>query len=178
MSIFKNAHQITPNHQPVNQCSARDGIVDDVTNERATIFHFKGMQMVPQAVRALELSINEPKRWLPLGDLAAPADRNPMQFQAVIDRRSGKHVDGTRREHLKIQEGGGEILKPVGICKELKHLVKRTRQPLFGAEPIGAALSWVRRNRDQFHRAFRKRLATCDGDFPGNSLSWHTPKNK
>lgn len=87
--------------------------------------------MVPKGVRAAQLHVHELARRMPLDDLRAPADRNAVHCDAIIDQRALAHNDGSRRQDLELQPRRRKPLQIPRIGKKREDIAARARQPLF-----------------------------------------------
>ena len=99
----------------------RHPVENGVTN-RATSGRSRSHACVPRAERALRLRVDEPPSWLPLDDLGAPADRDPVGGEHVLDRRSLPHRDRSWREERGSRATAASALRG---CRRRR----RTRTP-------------------------------------------------
>lgn len=89
----------------------------------------KKMLVVPEAVGASELSVDEPVGRLPGGNFTLPAYRHAVDMKSVIDFDSLAHLDGAWRENVKAEPRRSESLQIVGVREEGKDVMNRPGQP-------------------------------------------------
>src|SRR5262245_193744 len=81
--------EVWGHHESVDESftkKARDGVVDMVSNQRATRTRLEGMGMNPAFVGAPALFIDEAQRRLPDGDFRLPANWHPVNSESIIDQ--------------------------------------------------------------------------------------------
>ena len=121
----------------LDQWAAVDGVFDVVFNQGATVAFVEGMAVAPEAVGTAELFIDEQGWGLPEGYLAAPADRDAVEFQFVVDGCSLAHVEGWGSHHAEVKEGRSYAFQVKGVGEKGKDLVRGDGEPLFVFEKPG-----------------------------------------
>ena len=98
--------------------------------------------VVPERVRAVELGVDEAHARLPLLDPRQPADREPVQGQAVLDQRADAHLDRPRGDDVERQPGRRDRLEVAGVGEEREDLVGRALEALLAVERVMAEHVW------------------------------------
>ena len=72
----------------------RHGIANMVARKRAAVARLEGVVVNPLAVRSTKLLVHEAIWRLPEIDAGAPAQRQSVDAQPIINQRAGFHLDG------------------------------------------------------------------------------------
>ena len=99
--------------------------------------------MVPALVWPLELAVLEAVRWVPLGDLALPANGDAVQAKPIVNAGASVHGDGSGRQHLKAEELWGQLFQVVGVLEEGEDLFPWPRDEQLGLEAPGTIVESV-----------------------------------
>ena len=102
--VLKNGLDLLSHKEPLDQRLEKPTfgpVADGISHLSASIEEFKTMFVFPQRVRADELSVNEAIRWLPNANLRAPAHRNSVQMDAMVDDRPLLNSDRLWGQSLK-----------------------------------------------------------------------------
>ncbi len=102
--------------------------------EGAAIPFLEHVCVMPQGVRASQLNVHEPVRWIPLGDFRAPADGKTVNGDSVINQDAGTQYDRRWREDFKLQTGRREGLQVARLGEEGEDFAARARNAGFGFE--------------------------------------------
>jgi hypothetical protein len=118
-------------------------VVDDVATEGAAGDFFKLVLVMPAAVGAVRLFVDESEGRLPDADYALPADWNPVEAKAIVDERAASDLDWRRGQHREVEPGWCKRFELKGVGEELEKALSRLEQKLRGGQSITAA-GWVR----------------------------------
>jgi hypothetical protein len=135
-AMIKDSRQIRRDQNPLDQASARHGVLHVIPNECATVIIDERVLMHPQAVGSLGLTVDKAVRRLPGRYFALPAQRDAAEFQTIVEQCSRADF-GFGRENFELQPVRCNTLKVFGIGEEAKDLVRWTGQPNFGVKMMG-----------------------------------------
>src|SRR5215218_157784 len=124
---------------------------------RARIAWVRGelVRVVPQAVGAAELGVDEADAWFPRLDARQPAHRHTVQLQAVGDQGPDLHRDRLGGDHTKAQPRRRDRLEIARGRKEVEDLLRRTWKRLLTCQQMRAHAGST--------NAVRGWIATIDG---------------
>ena len=134
--------------QPVHHGAAPDGVPDRVLADRTLLRVAKAMRVDPEAVRSLDLPVDESMGRLPGRDFTDPPDRHAAKAQTVFDPGSHLHPDGPGRHHLESEPGRGQ---PSPDCRRRRKRERRLKSgerlwtSLFSSKILMWALPVARR---------------------------------
>ena len=133
--------------QPVHHGAAPDGVPDRVLADRTLLRVAKAMRVDPEAVRSLDLPVDESMGRLPGRDFTDPPDRHAAKAQTVFDPGSHLHPDGPGRHHLESEPGRRRPFQIVGVGEKGKtsEVLRATRTSLFSSKILMWALPVARR---------------------------------
>ena len=108
---------------------------------------FEQVLVVPEAVGALALLVDEAVGRVPGGDFAPPGERQAVDAEAVVDQRAPDHLDRPGGDDREGEPGRGELFEVAGVGEEGEDLVDRPGDvgraleaaELHGAPPSGVA---------------------------------------
>ncbi len=103
-AVVENTGEVGGDEEAVDEGAAGDSVFDLVADEGAAVAFFERVFVVPVAVRAMELVIEEKVRRVPAGDFTFPADGNAVDFEFVLNARAESNEDGLGREDAKVEE--------------------------------------------------------------------------
>ena len=107
----EDSPQITSHEQPIRDRPARHCVLHAVPHECATVDILEGVRVHPAAIRAANLRVGETERWLPIGDLSSPPDRNAVQTDLLVDQLPSPHFDRPSSQHAEIQPPRRQMLQ-------------------------------------------------------------------
>jgi len=119
--VGKDRPHVPMDHHPVDQSRKRPAIqlvADVIDVARPAVARLQPVLVAPALVRPPDLLIDEAPRRLPRGDLAAPADRDAVDPQPVVDGRAFSHLDRLRRQRLKPEPVRRDGVQVLGLGKK------------------------------------------------------------
>jgi hypothetical protein len=114
-SISEDGSQILSDKQSVDQSATEDSIREAVPHHCPTVGLLENVLVVPESIRPLKLFVHKPVRRIPGRDACAPAQRDAVNPEAVVDQRACPHDDGQRCCDVKNQPGRRDRLQVGGI---------------------------------------------------------------
>ncbi len=130
--------EVAPDEHAVGERSGeaeRERVANPVAHDRLLAVGSELVPVVPQPVRPPRLPVDERSPGLELLDHRDPAQRKPVEAQAVGDDRPG--ADRLRLlEDLKAQPRRGYPLEVARAREEVEHFRKRPSDPLLALEKI------------------------------------------
>src|SRR6266542_2500286 len=105
-----------------------------IVHERPAVSFLKSMLVNPKSVRAADLLVHKTRRRVPIGDLAAPAQRKSMNAQSMIHDRASTHLARARRGRPKMQPRRCDQIEILCIGKKREHFAAWLRQPKLRLE--------------------------------------------
>lgn len=124
---FEDSDQISSDEEGMEKASAGARIMNGVHDSRASADSLEEMFVMPGAVRASDLYVDESRGRIPNCDFTGPANGKPVDSQGVVDSSSNPHLNRSIRQHSKAQERGCDHIEIPGVCKEWKHLGRGCR---------------------------------------------------
>jgi hypothetical protein len=130
----ENTFYVSADEEPIDECAAAWTVAHIVHATRASITFIKRVCVVPKAIRAAHLHVHEAVRWIPFGDLRAPADRNAMNPNTIINERPGLHRHGCGTQNFEFQPRRSDGLQVPSFGEEAENVVPPPRKPQFRVE--------------------------------------------
>lgn len=143
MAKAENLLEVFLNKELIDQRSAGDFVIHDVSHQSPTVFFFERVVVIPQLIRPFELLVDEPKGRLPLGNFRSPADWDAVKLKLVVDQSALLNVDRSVREHSEVQPRRSDFFQLKRVSKERKNVIERSRHPEFRMKPVNAAFCRV-----------------------------------
>jgi thiol-disulfide isomerase/thioredoxin len=131
-TILENLFHVSVDEEIIHQCAAGHGVYHAVAAERAAVFFRERVRVAPAAIWSAPLLVAEADRRIPAGDFRAPAHRQAVNFQPVINHRPDAHLDIAGREDIEIQPRRRDDLQIARIGEKRENPFARHRQPEFG----------------------------------------------
>ena len=127
-AVVEDAADVGGDEEAVDEAAAEDGVVNVVGDLGAAILGDEAVFVVPEAIRAAELFVDEAVRRIPGGDFAFPGDGEAVEAEFVADVGAGAHDDGVGSDDLKFEEGRSEAFEVVGVGEEGEDFVDGARK--------------------------------------------------
>jgi len=89
------------------------------------------MFVVPFPIGADELFIDKAEGRLPMGDDAAPYERDAVESEAIVESNALTHFDGERRHDMKVKPGGSDPFQIERVAVEGEEFFRREWDRLF-----------------------------------------------
>lgn len=131
LSVGENLSQAGLNQEVIDELiygGHRQCVMGEVGHEYAVILRLERMVVVPKAVGAESLFIDEETLGVNVCDLGDPLDRDaPEGAHSVSDDEAGLHFVRHRRENLEAHVGGRDDGKVARRREEIPDLIERCR---------------------------------------------------
>src|SRR3954470_17832662 len=111
-------------------------VVDAVAHQRAPRVRLELVAVVPEAVGAAHLAVDEQPARLPGLDAREPADRQPVQYEPVGDERPRAHRDRARSEDGEAQPRRRDRLECARLREEVEAVRQRAGDYLLALEAV------------------------------------------
>jgi hypothetical protein len=132
VAVGKQPFQRRPYQQTMDrglENPTRCAVMNVVPDHRLASVLFKTVLVTPVPVRTADLLIDETMRWLPHGDLGAPAQGDTPKGEPVVNEGPLPHGDRARREDPQPKPGRHQHIEVARIGKEREHLLDVPRHP-------------------------------------------------
>lgn len=140
----KDSSHVALNDQRVTDPMERGTKLNVIDDPRAFRARLESVCMVPPLVWSSNLDIGESMRGVPLGNLGAPAERDSVDTNSIIDQRAAPHLDRWRGQNAEAYPGRCDRVQVAGVGEERKGRLERTWHDGFKvkrAQP-GARTGW------------------------------------
>jgi hypothetical protein len=130
------AHEARAGEPP--KCAERECVAHEVAHQGAGFMGLEDVGVMPEPVGPAHLDVLEAASGLPNLDARKPANRQPVESQAILDQGPGAHPDRLGGDDPEAKPRRRDRLEVAGVCEELEGLRGAQWQELLSHQRVSA----------------------------------------